>query len=302
MHQPGIRRELSRQNMSFFDYITQSTAWMWIDLVSGLWCTYAMATGLLCWLIKSKQMFCQGTKKYTCCQIFISSLSSLDAAVNPLNLTKIKFKWKIREISANVMSLQTVVDEMMLTMRSVMDRMTELERRLSELEAASGRKNMGATEFGNPGYGLTGDTTKKLRQPKQSTRKLSAKKQSLRLAPRNIMKLGAKMATAGRRVKFADDVPPVPPPRSRKGSFAEDLPPPPSQAEMDSLSNQEEEQKLLLNDQEGMVTVTRPRLGRAGGIKTQVHSPPTAKKQAPPPPTRTTPTLKRHRIREEEKE
>ena len=286
MHEPGIRRELSRQGMSFFDYVTQSSAWMWIDFISGLWCVYAMTTGILCWIVKTKQMCSQGDRKFTCCQMLIAALGSLDAAINPLNLTKIKFKWKIRELSANVMSLQAVVDELMVTIRSLMERMSELEKRLNELEATGGR----ITELGTPLQGSSGDATRRLRLPRQANRKLSTKKQSMRMAPRNILKLGSKLATTGRRVKFADELVPTPPPRSRRSSLGEDLPPPPSQDEMDILESKGEEQKLLHD----AVTVTRPRLrGQAVELRAQVHAPPTGKGQAPPPPNLTTLTLRR---------
>ena len=210
---------------------------------------------------------------------------TLDSAMNPLSVTKIRLKWKLRELTASLMSVQTVVDDMLNTMANLATRVNELERRLDELTKLegdeSGKKVRGADDVKL--YGMIETAMGSIR--KQAKARSSMRRSSSKAGPRNIRSLGSKSGMVNKRVKFADVETPKPPPRSRRASVIEDpLPPPPSQEELEESLHMGEYDELL-HDRKEEIRSTKPRLNMARTVvRAQLHSPPSEKRKAPLPP------------------
>ena len=94
LHDSSYRRELMRQGAGFFDWILGSDTWQFLQIVYTLWATYSIATGLISFIIRTRSTCGRRCQRFTCCQICLSLCSDLEAAVNPLSLSKLDMKRK----------------------------------------------------------------------------------------------------------------------------------------------------------------------------------------------------------------
>ena len=94
LHDSSYRRELMRQGAGFFDWLLGSDTWQFLQVIYTLWATYSIGTGIVSFIIRTRSTCGRRCKRFTCCQICLSLCSDLEAAINPLSLSKLDMKRK----------------------------------------------------------------------------------------------------------------------------------------------------------------------------------------------------------------
>ena len=90
--QVALRQELYRQTATILDNILDSGIWRVFDIITVLWCVYAVSYGLVNFIIRQKVL-----DVYSC---FLLFFTYFDQALNPISLTKSRFKFQLREMEA----------------------------------------------------------------------------------------------------------------------------------------------------------------------------------------------------------
>ena len=128
----SLRRELFRQSLSLMSYLINSTVYQMAVLIATIWALSAILSGLTTLIIRLKNLCHRRTTKYNLCNLLISLISELDTALNPMSLTRQKFKMKNDVLTAEVQRQRAQINNMLQTNQALMTRMTALENRFSD--------------------------------------------------------------------------------------------------------------------------------------------------------------------------
>ena len=128
----SLRRELFRQSLSLVSYLVNSTFYQIAVLIATIWALSAIISGLITLIIRLKNLCHKRTTKYNSCQLVVSLISELDTALNPMSLTRQKFKQKCDALTAEVQSQRAQLNNLLQTNQALMTRMTALENRFSD--------------------------------------------------------------------------------------------------------------------------------------------------------------------------
>ena len=123
----GLRREVARQNLSLYEWMTNSRLYEFLDLIALVWCSYVILSGSLSYLLRLKTTCTKRAARFTCREIFVSFFTDLDIALNPLNLSKIDTKRLIQESRAKLVSLTNTVNLLLSTQENLVRRLHEIE-------------------------------------------------------------------------------------------------------------------------------------------------------------------------------
>ena len=97
-----------------------------------MWSLIAICSGLITFLIRLKNLCHERSTKYNFCQLAISIISELDTALNPMSLTRQKFKQKCDLLTLENQNQQAQIDALTQINKSLMVRMTALEQRFND--------------------------------------------------------------------------------------------------------------------------------------------------------------------------
>ena len=128
----NIRRELFRQSLSLVSFLLSSTVYQLLVLIGTMWSLVAICSGLFTLLIRLKNLCHRRTTKYHFCQLVISIISELDTALNPMSLTRQKFKQRYDLLTIEVQNQKAQIDALTQINQSLMTRMTALEQRFND--------------------------------------------------------------------------------------------------------------------------------------------------------------------------
>ena len=127
-----IRRELFRQSLSLISFLLNSTTYQLLVLVGTLWSLVAICSGLITFLIRLKNLCHKRSTKYHFCQLIVSIICELDTALNPMSLTRQKFKQRCDLLTIETQNQKAQIDALTQINKSLMTRMTALEQRFNE--------------------------------------------------------------------------------------------------------------------------------------------------------------------------
>ena len=125
--------EGSRQQVSLYEYLTNGPLYELIHFIALIWCTYAILTGILSYLLRLRSTCSARAQRFSCRQIFFSLFTDLDLALNPLNLSKLDSKLKIQENQAKLINLNNMILPLLDTQEDLVKRLHRAETRIAEL-------------------------------------------------------------------------------------------------------------------------------------------------------------------------
>jgi hypothetical protein len=136
----NIRRELFRQSSSLLSWLTGQGEWIEIlSTVVTVWGTYAIFSGSLSLMVRLRTLCGKKTEKYNCCTILISLFSEFDAALNPNALIKTDYKYRVMEMSSEILHLHNATNtlrESIIELKTGMDlKITRLVEKNEQQEA-----------------------------------------------------------------------------------------------------------------------------------------------------------------------
>ena len=99
--QMPFRRVLLRQTAGFMNLILDSGVWQFLDCINVLWGSYAVICGTCLFLIRSRSS-CKRRKRFSFCSRIFSLFTDLDQALNPLSLSKLDQKYRMRAIEEQI--------------------------------------------------------------------------------------------------------------------------------------------------------------------------------------------------------
>ena len=95
------RRELLRQTAGFMNLLLDSGIWQFLGFINVLWGSYAVACGTCLFLIRSRSI-CKKRKKFACTSLICGMFTSLDQALNPLSLSKLDQKYRMKGVEEQI--------------------------------------------------------------------------------------------------------------------------------------------------------------------------------------------------------
>ena len=95
------RRELLRQTAGFMNLLLDSGIWQFLGFINVLWGSYAVACGTCLFLIRSRSI-CKKRKKFACTSLICGMFTSLDQALNPLSLSKLDQKYRMKGVKEQI--------------------------------------------------------------------------------------------------------------------------------------------------------------------------------------------------------
>ena len=116
-----------RQGAGFFDWLFGSDIWQFMQVIMVIWSTYSIGTGIVSFVIRTRSTCGKRCRRFTCCQICLSLCSDLEAAINPLSLSKLDMKRKTQEHQADM-------DYVLNLTRMATDNISVLTNRIQALE------------------------------------------------------------------------------------------------------------------------------------------------------------------------
>ena len=102
----ALRRELYRQTATILDNILDSVIWRMFDIITVLWCGYAVCYGLVNFIIRMRGTCIKRKQGFGCLQLFLAFFTQFDQALNPLSLTKSRFRFQLRDMEAQSSSIE----------------------------------------------------------------------------------------------------------------------------------------------------------------------------------------------------
>ena len=127
LHDSSYRREWMRQGAGFFDWLFGTDIWQFMQVIMVIWSTYSIGTGIVSFVIRTRSTCGKRCRRFTCCQIALSLCSDLEAAINPLSLSKLDMKRKTQEHQADM-------DYVLNLTRMATDNISVLTNRIQALE------------------------------------------------------------------------------------------------------------------------------------------------------------------------
>ena len=81
--------------------LLDSGIWQFLGFINVLWGSYAVACRTCLFLIRSRST-CKKRKKFACSSLLYSMFTSLDQALNPLSLSKLDQKYRMKGVEEQI--------------------------------------------------------------------------------------------------------------------------------------------------------------------------------------------------------
>ena len=99
---PGLRRELDRQNLGIIGMFLNNTLYQAIDLLCTSWAFYSIMSGLLAFFLRIRAIATKRKYKMSCLEGLFAMFVELENALNPLSLSKKKLKEQNRNLVTKI--------------------------------------------------------------------------------------------------------------------------------------------------------------------------------------------------------